>query len=145
MSDDFLGGIGRLFGGIFGGPSNTPDTDSDGFSFENLAQQALPVIGKTALGILQSNQAEDEADKKLALADKQYEQQLQLQREKAALDLKLAALKARYAGGSGGGGASTRLTDAQRLGLIQQQHELRNSSITSALNALQNAYGLGQR
>jgi hypothetical protein len=117
-------GLGKILGDIF--------TDADFY------KEVIPTVGQAALGIFQGEQQADAAEQK-------YEQDLQLQREQAALELKLQALKARYAGGSGGGGASGKLTDTQRLGAIQSQHELRNTAITSTLNALQNAYGLGQR
>lgn len=146
-------------GGLFGGGSSSTnigptidgiqhlELDSDGFDWLGLAEAALPTVADLGAGLF-SSEAQKDADKvALEREEAKYQQELELARQKAALDLKLAALKAQYAGGGGGGGggANTRLTDAQKLAAIQNQATLKQDAITSALNALQNAYGLGQR
>lgn len=106
---------------------------------------AVSTAAELGLGLLKQSAEKDSQDALLAREDAKYEQELELQRQKAALDLKLAALKAQYSGGSGGGGASTALTDSQRLAAIQNQAALKQDAISAALTGLQSAYGLGQR
>lgn len=147
--------------GIFGGSSTESAVDSlldnnelfgfgssndSSFSWGDFISDALPVAADLGAGLFGVEAQKDQEEALLAREDAKYKQELELQRQKAALELRLAALKAQYAGGGGGGGgASTKLTDAQRLAMIQNQANLKQDAITSALNALQNAYGLGQR
>lgn len=152
-----------VVGGLFGGGGSTDSLvddllenddlfgfgsdSSSSFDWGDFASDALSIVPQLGAGLFAS-EAKKDADKvALEREEAKYQQELELARQKAALDLKLAALKAQYAGGGGGGGggANTRLTDAQKLAQIQAQANLKQDAITSALNALQNAYGLGQR
>ena len=105
----------------------------------------ISTIGTGAVSFLGNEQKNEQQQALWDREDAIRAEDLQREREAAALELRLQALKAAYGGGGGGGGPFTGITDAQKVGAIQAQGELKQDSIKSALTALQNAYGLGVR
>lgn len=108
----------------------------------NVISAVVPSLIETGVGILGSNIASDKAE-----ADREYaESQANADR---ALELKLAALKARYGSGGGSGGGSgidpNKLTKAQHVAAVQGQGDTEQNAIANLISAMQNAYGMSAR
>lgn len=99
---------------------------------------AIPAVVSAGAGLLQNSAQEDAQDEANELA-------LQQQREDTYLKLRLEALKAKYAQGSGGGGGGqdpNKLTMAERVTALQNQGDSSQSAINNLITAIQNGYSL---
>ena len=112
------------------------DSLVQGLTSGDFLSGAFQALAGTAAGLLGASSQED--------ALKAQEQAAEDQQK---LELKLAALNARYGGGGGGGGggSSSALTTAQRLAAIQNQTDTKMSAIQSLMNGLQTGILSGGR
>lgn len=122
------------------------DTKSSGFNWGDILSSAFSATVSGVGNYLANEQQQDLLNQQYAREDEIRAQDLAQARENQALELRLAALKAMYgSGGGGGSGPFTGITDAQKVGAMQAQGELKQQSIQNALQSLQAAYQLGVR
>lgn len=112
-----------------------------GSPWGNIIAATVPSIIQAGAGYLQSDIQQEQAEDK-------YNQQLALSREQQAMELKLAALKARYSSGGGSGGSGidpNKLTKAQHVAAVQNQGDTEQNAIANLIASMQNAYGMSTR
>lgn len=119
--------------------------DDSGFNWGDILSSAFSATVSGVGNYLANEQQQDLLNQQYAREDEIRAQDLAQAREKQALELRLAALKAMYGSGGGGSGPFTGITDAQKVGAMQAQGELKQQSIQNALQSLQAAYQLGVR
>lgn len=106
---------------------------------------AVPAVVSAGAGLLAQSDREDKAQAQL-------DQEAALAREDTYLQLRLAALKAQYAGGSGGGGGGGAagpdpnfISKADHVAAVAGQGDAEQSAINNLITAIQNGYSLAAR
>ena len=106
---------------------------------------AFSTASKAGLSYLTSKRAQDAQERGVERQDQIRAEDLQRNREDKAFELRLAALKQLYSGGSGGsgGGGSNAASNAAILNTFNQGTKNKQTSIADAASQLGQAYSLG--
>ena len=110
--------------------------------FADVLTAAVPALVTAGAGILGAGAQRDQAEEN-------FQREQELANQDQALQLRLAALKAQYAGGGGGGGAAKPdpnfISKADRVSAVAGQGENEQSAINNLITAIQNGYALAGR